>query len=79
MNDMINNIPFNHSANMMEQIEKNQLAMINDDVYEVYTSSEFMNYIGTPLSCSEERSNFHLMVFWSNNQPQSNCLVEACT
>ncbi|KAM3202189.1 protein NLP6 isoform X1 [Capsicum annuum] len=77
MNDMINNIPFNHSANMMEQIEKNQLAMINDDVYEVYTSSEFMNYIGTPLSCSEERSNFHLMVFWSNNQPQSNCLVEA--
>ncbi|CAN4077525.1 unnamed protein product [Withania somnifera] len=73
---MIKNIPFNHSANMMEQIEKNQLSMINDDVYEVYTSYEFMNYIGTPLSCSEERSNFHLMVFWTNNQLQSSCLIE---
>ncbi|KAK4365501.1 hypothetical protein RND71_016859 [Anisodus tanguticus] len=79
---MINNISFDHFANMINNIsfdyfantmEQNQLPVINDDVYEVYTSSEFMNYIGTPLSCSEERSNFHLMVFWSNNEAQSNC------
>ncbi|XP_059276348.1 protein NLP6-like [Lycium ferocissimum] len=70
---MINNISFDHFANTMEQIEDNQLPVINDDVYEVYTSSEFMNYIGSPLYCSEERSNFHLMVFWSNNEAESNC------
>ncbi|XP_009605049.1 protein NLP6-like isoform X2 [Nicotiana tomentosiformis] len=56
----------------MEEIEKSQLPVNDDVVYEVYTSSEFKNYMGEPLSCSEERSNFHLMVFWSNNETESN-------
>ncbi|XP_019252304.1 PREDICTED: protein NLP6-like isoform X2 [Nicotiana attenuata] len=66
----------------MEGIEKSQLPVNDDVVYEVYTSSEFKNYMGESLSCSEERSNFHLMVFWSNNETESNFphnLTETCT
>ncbi|XP_016507148.2 protein NLP6 isoform X2 [Nicotiana tabacum] len=56
----------------MQGIEKSQFPVNDDVVYEVYTSSEFKNYMGESLSCSEERSNFHLMVFWSNNETESN-------